>query len=76
MNRLGWPLRRDHSFKTDDRGENLWESSHDPTTQTIVIKYSLGLFGKRREIDVLTSALAGDLHGLAARLHPNRRDEG
>ena len=75
MNHLGLPMRHEESFRVDGDDHRLWEYSHDPATQTVVIKYELGLFAARRDIDALASVVAGDLHGIAARLHPNRSDE-
>lgn len=74
MNRLGLPLRHEHSFRVADDGEPLWELSHDPTTQTIVVRYDLALYKHRRDIDALVSVIAGEMHGIAARIHPNYRD--
>lgn len=71
MNRLGLPLRHEQSFRVTDGGEPLWELSHDPATQTIVVRYNLELYSKRRDIDALVSVIAGDLHGIAARIHPS-----
>lgn len=75
MNNLGLPMRREQSFRRTDAGDVLWELSHDPSTQTIVVKYELGLFAMRRDIDALVSCIAGDLHGIAGRIHPNGADE-
>lgn len=71
MNKLGLPLRHEHSFRVTDDGDPLWRFSHDPSTQTIVVGYDLALYSKRRDIDALVSVIAGELHGLAARIHPN-----
>jgi len=74
MNNLGLPMRHEHSFRVTEQCQPLWRLSHDPSTQTIVVSYELGLFAKRRDIDALASTIAMDLHGIASRIHPTEVD--
>jgi hypothetical protein len=74
MNNLGLPIRREHSFRKSKEAKPLWETLHDPATQTIVIQYDLGLFGNRMDIDALVSTIAQDMHDLARRIHPYEKE--